>query len=247
MFDTGSESHFIIDRANGGIVSANVRFADLLGRSVNDLLHSTFEQVAFEPSRVTCDGRYDYVALKRFDGLPVFVTLYVAHIADVEPGRNVTAYSARDTAEHPWVERDLLVRHSALVAAHIDLEAAYSELRDTQSDLATSKHNIAVLAYRVGVTELVGSVAHHLNNPLGALHSTIRSVSKHVSELPPEHRGDLDRRIRRITNIAGQIESNVNAIVTAGRASKRTSLPPELAAAIEGGNVEDDGAGKGEP
>lgn len=233
LFDVGTDAHFLVDRAHGGIVSANVRAAELLGIPVAAVVGRTFEDFALEPHDITGDGRHDYIALKRADGSPVFVILTVVNIANVEPGLDVVAFIVRDPAERSSREQTLMAKHSALFTAHAELEAAYSELRESQVELETKKHDIAVLAYQIGVNELVGSVAHHINNPLGALHSMIRAVDKEVNELPPEHRGDLDRRIRRITNIAGQIESNVNAIVTAGRSTKQTGLPPQISAAFD--------------
>lgn len=247
MFERGADGMFIVDRSHGGIVSANVRIAELLGRTVAELVGSTIEQITFQSYDLSREGRYDYIALRRAAGIPVFVTLIVVHVDDAAPGHDVLAYTVRDSSERSRRDRDLIAKHSALFAAHADLEAAYTELRETQTELETKNHEIAILAYRTGVDELVGSIAHHLNNPLGALHSMIRSVDKEIKELPPEHRGELDRRIRRITNIAGRIESNVNAIVTAGRTTRTTTkLPPELAAAIEHGDVESDVGRKGE-
>lgn len=245
MFERGTDGHFIIDRSHGRIVSANVRSAELLGREVDKLIGSTIGEIAFGPCDLTREGRYDYVALRRADNNPVFVTLSVTHIDDPASGYDVLAYSARQAVERTRQDSDLIAKHSALFAAHADLETAYTQLRDTQTELESKNHDIAMLAYRIGVNELVGSIAHHLNNPLGALHSMIRSVDKQIKELPPEHRGELDRRIRRITNIAGRIESNVNAIVTAGRTSTSTrKLHAEIAAAIENGNLETDQAGR---
>ncbi len=233
MFDVGTDAHFIVDRANGGIVSANVRVASLLGRTVDSVLGTAFAKLAYEPRDVFCDGRYDGVALRRADGRPVLVRLDVVNIPDVEPGRDVVVVTARDPSEHTSVDHPLVADRTSLLAAHAALMAENSKLRQIQAELETWNYDLAVLAYRAGVTELVGSIAHHLNNPLGALQSTIRAVDKQIAELPPEHRGELDRRIRRITNIAGQIETNVNAIVTASRSSKHTALPPQVTAAID--------------
>lgn len=234
MFECGSDGHFIVDRNHGRIMSANVHSAELLSRTVDELVGSTIDQIAFGPCDLTREGRHDYIALRRADNRPVFVTMTIAHVEDTAAGYDVLAYTVRDTAERSRLDKDLITKHSALFAAHSDLETAYTELREAQTELESKNHDIAMLAYHTGVNELVGSIAHNLNNPLGALHSMIRSVDNKIKELPPEHRDELDQRIRRITNIAGRLESNVNAIVTAGRTSTVTrKLPPQVAAAIE--------------
>jgi C4-dicarboxylate-specific signal transduction histidine kinase len=95
-----------------------------------------------------------------------------------------------------------------------------------------------MLAWRAGVGELVAGIAHHLNNPVGALTSTIRRLGSHVAKLPAEQRGDVERMVTRISELANRIESNVNAIVKTSRsampadAKSRRDLPPELETAL---------------
>jgi C4-dicarboxylate-specific signal transduction histidine kinase len=235
MFETSTEALFIVDRSHDRIVSANVRVAELLARDVGEVVGCTLDQIMFEVRDISYDGRYEEVALRRGDDYPVFVTLTVAHVND-EHGRELIAFTARDTTERRLLERELVAKHSALFAAHADLEAAYTELRETQRELENRNREIALLAWRAGVGELVAGIAHHLNNPLGALQSTTRFMNEHVARLPPEHRGDLERLVARITKISTRIESNVNAIVKASRsatAGQTPELPPELATVFE--------------
>jgi signal transduction histidine kinase len=85
-----------------------------------------------------------------------------------------------------------------------------------------------MLAWRAAVGELVAGIAHHLNNPVGALQSTTRTMSARIAKLPAEQRADLEQLTTRITKIALRIESNVNAIVKASRSATSDSPPAEL-------------------
>ncbi len=236
MYESSADALFIVDRTTSKIVSANVRVADLLACEIGQVIGSTFDQLAMEPRDLSYDGTYEEVALKRGDDYPVYVTLTVSHIQDEGHG-DFTAFTARDTTERRILERELVAKHSALYAAHADLEAAYTELRATKNELEIRNREIAMLAWRAAVGELVAGVAHHLNNPLGALQSTMRTLTDKVSKLPPEHRADLDRLLQRVTKISHRIENNVNAIVKASRsgtaAGPQPELPPELDSVIE--------------
>ncbi|HEY1812751.1 MAG TPA: PAS domain S-box protein [Kofleriaceae bacterium] len=234
MFETSTEALFISD-AEGHIVSANVRVAEMLAIDVGEVIGRTFDQIAFEPRDVSCDGRYEEVALRRGDDYPVFVTLTVAHIRDTELGE-LTAFTARDTTDRRLLERELVAKHSALFAAHADLEAAYAQLRAAQHELENRNREIAMLAWRAAVGELVAGIAHHLNNPLGALLSTTRHLGERLNNLPPENRAEFERLLVRITKVATRIESNVNAIVKASRSATgagASPLPPELSTVFE--------------
>jgi signal transduction histidine kinase len=233
MYESSTEALFIVDRPTMKVVSANVRVAELLARDVGDVIGKTVEELAFEVRDLSYDGTYEEVALRRGDDYPVFVTLMVSHIEDPQHG-DLTAFTARDTTERRNLERELVAKHSALFAAHADLEAAYKQLRETQNELENRNREIAMLAWRAAVGELVAGIAHHLNNPLGALQSTTRHMTEKVSKLPPEHRGDLDRLLGRVTKIALRIESNVNAIVKASRSATAAGAPPELPPELDG-------------
>jgi signal transduction histidine kinase len=236
MFETSTEAVFIVENARGRIVSANVRVAELLATDVGQVVGKTFDEIAFEPRDVSLDGRYEEVALRRGDDYPVFVTLTVSHINDAELG-DYTAFTARDTTERRLLERELVAKHSALFAAHADLETAYGQLRTAQGELENRNREIALLAWRAAVGELVAGIAHHLNNPLGALLSTTRHLGERIQHLPGEARADVDRLLSRITKVATRIESNVNAIVKASRSATgntaQLELPPELTSVFE--------------
>jgi hypothetical protein len=78
-------------------------------------------------------------------------------------------------------------------------------------------------------------MAHHLNNPVGALASTTRRLSVLVHRLPEEEKGEWVRLLTRIEQVARRIETNVAAIERATRANTdgNTEVPPELRSVIE--------------
>jgi signal transduction histidine kinase len=94
-----------------------------------------------------------------------------------------------------------------------------------------------LLAWRAAMGELVAGIAHHLNNPVGALASTLRRLDGVVRALPDEHRGELERLLGRVAQLARRIESNVATIVTASRSTAQPvpgqrELPPELVSVL---------------
>ncbi len=105
-------------------------------------------------------------------------------------------------------------------------------------ELETRNHEIALLAWRAAMGELVAGIAHHLNNPVGALASTVKRLDNLSAKLPAELKPEHDRLLARIAQITRRIESNVAAIVKASRSNaledmkNRPELPPELEAVL---------------
>jgi signal transduction histidine kinase len=237
LFETSTEAVFILDRATQRIVSANVRTADLLNREIDSLSGVALSELAFEADRdLQSPGHYEDVALRGGDDYPVYVELNVVHVDAARHGA-LAAYTARDTSERRLLERELVAKHSALFTAYADLERAHGQLSETKRELETRNNEIALLAWRAAMGELVAGIAHHLNNPVGALASTLRRLSGVVATLPAEHRGELERLLARVDQIAARIESNVAAILRASRANtqagaSRPELPPELATVL---------------
>ncbi len=234
LFETSTDAAFIVDRTTGRVVSANMRAGDLLAREASVLIGTALAELAFEADRdFTAPGRYEDVALRRGDDYPVYVELQVAHVETAEHGA-LAAYMARDKTERRVLERELLANHSALYTAYADLERAHAQLGETKQELETRNAEIAMLAWRAAMGELVAGIAHHLNNPVGALASTTSRLVVLVSKLPAEHRGELERLLARVSQISRRIESNVAAIVSASRSNaiedirNRPELPPEL-------------------
>lgn len=240
LFETSSEAIFIVDRMTQRIVSANVRASETLSREIDSLVGIPLSELSYEADRdLLQPGHYEDVGLRGGDDYPVYVELNVAHV-EVD-GQALAAYTARDTSARSLLERELMAKHSALFTAHADLERAHAQLSETKRELEIRNQEIALLAWRGAMGELVAGIAHHLNNPVGALSSTMRRLSIAVGKLPEDHRGELDRLITRVGQIARRIETNVAAILDASKSSaqpdrasssRARELPPELATVL---------------
>lgn len=237
LFETSTEAVFIVDRDTQRIVSANVRAAEMLSREIDSVVGIALSGLSFEADRdLLSPGHYEDVALRGGDDYPVYVELNVAHV-EVEGHGALAAYTARDTSERSSLERELMAKHSALFTAHADLERAHAQLSETKRELENRNQEIALLAWRGAMGELVAGIAHHLNNPVGALASTLRRLSGAVGKLPEDQRGELERLLTRAGRISCRIESNVAAILQASKSSAqpdaiRRELPPELATVL---------------
>jgi len=232
LFETSTEAVFIVDRASRQIVSANLRAADMLALDPDVLATLSLSSLSGEPERdLSSPGHYEDVELRRSDGYPVYVELNVVHV-DM-PGRTLLAYTARDTSERRLLQRELVAKHTALYNAYAELERAHAQLNETKGELETRNQEIALLAWRAAMGELVAGIAHHLNNPVGALASTLRRISRVAGGVPEDQRVEIERLVARSSEIARRIETNVAAIVQASRSNagdqpSPRELPPEL-------------------
>jgi PAS domain S-box-containing protein len=236
LFETSTEAVFIVALDTGVIVSANLRAADLFGADPDALIGMALSECAAEPDRdLLSSGHYEEVALRRADGYPVYVELDVVHV-ETEADGALAAYMARDTSERRILQRELLAKHTALYQTHAELQRAHADLAAAKRELESRNEHIAMLAWRAALGELVAGIAHHLNNPVGALASTLHRMKTAVDAIPSDQRGDLDRLVGRVAQISRRIEFNVTAIVSATRTHNPspgpTELPPELAAAL---------------
>lgn len=232
LFDTSSDAVFVTDRVTGRIVSANLPAAELLHAEVGALIGVSLSELVEAGRELDSPGRYEDVALRGSDGYPVYVELHVVHVCTQAAGA-LAAYAARDTSARRLLERELVANHSALYTAHAELERAHAELGAAKRELEARNQQLALLAWRAALGELVAEIAHHLNNPVGALASTLRRMSDAVAALPADHRGELDRLVLRIGQLTQRIEAKVAAIVQASRSAAPAGgpLPPELAGA----------------
>jgi signal transduction histidine kinase len=236
LFETSTAAVFIVDRATQRIVSANVRTAEMLSCQLDSLIGALLSEVALEDRDLRAPGHYEDVALRGGDDYPVYVELKVVHVVVADHGA-LAAYTAHDTSERRLLQRELVAKHSALFMAHGDLERAHAQLSETKRELEARNQEIAILAWRAAMGELVAGIAHHLNNPVGALASTLRRLSRVAAKSPAERRGELEQLLERAAQITRRIEANVGAIVEASRANARggkgsRELPPELAAVL---------------
>lgn len=240
LFETSSDAVFVVERASDRIVAANTRTCALLCRELGSVIGLPIGELLIERERaVSSPGRYEDVALRGADDYPVYVELGVTHV-DVAPYGALAAFAARDTTERRSLQRELVAKHSALLLAHAELERAHAQLGDAKRELEARNQEIALLAWRAAMGELVAGIAHHLNNPVGALASTLRRIAT-LAAAPAfaaaADRAELDRQVARAAQIGRRIESNVAAILAASRSTAHADnrppeLPPELAAAL---------------
>lgn len=227
LFETSADAVFVVERASARIVSANVRAEEMLSREVGSLVGVSLAEIFFDDRDLGAPGHYEEVALRGSDDYPVYAEITVVHVELPDHGP-LAAFTARDTSERRSLSRELVAKHAALFTAHAELEARNQE--------------IALLAWRATMGELVAGIAHHLNNPVGALASTLRRLTAAAANVPDPPRGELDPLLARAERITRRIEGSVAAIVEASRATTRRTprtphtitgeLPPELAAAL---------------
>jgi len=210
LFEHSPDAAFIARRDTELIVSANVGTATLLMRDIDSLVGTSLVELSYEPGRdLIAAGHYEDVGLRRGDGYPLYVELQVAHVDSPEYGP-LAAYFARDTSERRLLERELLAKHTALFTAYADLERAHTELAAAQRALEGRTREVALLAFRAATGELVADIAHHLNNPVGALASTVRRLTQLVPDTP-----ELQRLVARSGQLVQRIEQKVFAIMQA--------------------------------
>ena len=237
LFETSSEAVFVVDRASLRIVAANRSAAEMLHHDVDSLIGVPLGDLLIDATRdVTAPGHYEDVALRGSDDYPVYAELHVAHVHSEASGE-VAAFTARDTSERRMLERELVAKHTALFTAYADLERAHRELGAAKRELEAQNQQIALLAWRAGMGELVAGIAHHLNNPVGAMASMLRRLGEVIAKLPEHLRAEPARQHGRVVELSRRIEFNVAAIVQASRSTFQPTpggpaMPAELASAL---------------
>ena len=238
LFATGGEAAFVVERPRRTVALVNARLAEMLAVERGEITGADADQlfIASEwlPGSAALDvaGYYEDVAMRRRDGSPVYVTLTVAHVAHPTLGE-IAACVARDATERRSLERELLAKHTALAVAHRNLEQTLAQLRHAHLALEERNLEIARLAgqvsrfgWRAAVGELAASVAHEHNNPVGALLSTLRTISKRVAKVDdPALRDELEPLVKRCRDAAVRIETNVGAVVKVHRSGPKDCAP----------------------
>jgi len=236
FFDRGAEAAFTMRLDDRVILSANRHFENLVGQPARSFVGSSASQLFAQDDQdehwddwiVTRAGLHEDVRLCRFDGVPVFVSLTVAHLR--QGGEPLIACIARDTTERRNLERDLMAKHTALHAAHAELSRTVEQLRHAQASLEDRNHELAALgsqfalaSQRAAIGEFSAGIAHSINNPMAALSSALGQISKRLERnAEPALRNELSRFLDRSTNAIGRMETIVDAV---RRAHKSGSLP----------------------
>ncbi len=232
LFDAGRDAAFAVERRGRSVLCANPRFEDLIGRRAAELVGQPMSALLIGELDYRGDdivdraGLYEDVAFGQLDGYPLFVDLTIAHVEHRELGP-LAACLARDTTERRTLQRELMAKHSALHLAH-------SELADRNREISLLAGQVARVGWRAAIGELAAGVAHHLNNPVAALTSTLRTLGARL-EAEPELGGrvELDRLLQRARTAAGRIEDHVAAVVGLHRTGALDSAPRNLDLARE--------------
>ncbi|MCP4448373.1 MAG: PAS domain-containing sensor histidine kinase [Myxococcales bacterium] len=236
FFEYGAEAVFTMHRESRLIVSANRHLEELVGRSIHSIVNSPAGELFdcderagnWDDRIVARAGLHEDVRLRRLDGFPVFVSLTVAHID--EGNEPLVACIARDTTERRNLERDLIAKHTALYAAHAELGRTVEQLKDAQSSLEVRNRELAALgsqfaqaAQRAAIGEFSAGIAHSMNNPMAALSSALRQISRRLNhKATPELQEELSRFLQRSSGALGRMEIIVDAV---RRAHKSGNLP----------------------
>ncbi|MBL9014598.1 MAG: hypothetical protein JNL83_10505 [Myxococcales bacterium] len=230
-FETLSDAVLIASAATTKILAANRRAAELLGRPVSELQGLAIAALALEVDEdLVAPGVYEDVVLRGSGDFPIYVAMQIDRLAAPEAGELVI-YTLRDLSPRRSLEGEVVAKHRALFIAHRQLTEAKAELEHRNRE-------VAMLAWRAAMGEVVAGIAHHLNNPVAALASTLRRLARAVAALPAPQRADLEPILARVDKLASRVETNVGAIVSASRTDalesfeKDVELPPELATAL---------------
>ncbi len=236
LFATTSDAVFAVGLEDGRLLQANEHLELLTGFPLAELLGQSIERLSPEevPSRerpldkevLAQPGLYEEVAMARADGFTAITTLRVAHLDD-DCGSTIAVCMARDETERRMLKRELITKHVALLAAHRDLEARQREIGELTQRLAAVSRQ-AMLA------EIVAEVAHALNNPLGALMSSLRVLGRLGAQLPEDERPRYERVVKRCEGLGHRMARVVEDLRVTCRqgASQHLQARCDLAAEV---------------
>lgn len=208
LFASTRDAVFILELAGRRIVHANEHLELLTGFPIDELLGTDMAALSPDPDDVpgrerplgaeviSRPGLHEEIAMARADGFTAIVTLRVAHIE--QGGRALAVCIARDETERRMLERELITKHVALLEAHQDLEAR-------QREIAELSQRVAATSKRAMLGEIVAEVAHALNNPLGALISSLRLLERIPVEVGESDAARYERALGRCRQLSDRL------------------------------------------
>ena len=187
----------------------------------------------------------DTIGQKVF-GVVYETTAEAALVADRETWRIVSAnQSACEALERRRSQLIGVVLDEVLASASLDVSITHMDVPEhgpisavTLRDVTRQNRELAMLAWRAAMGEVVSGIAHHINNPVAALLSTLRRLRNSIAKLPAELRTELDALYARLDTLAQRIDRKVGLIVSASRTDAIQSfetdheLPTELMTAL---------------
>lgn len=210
---------------------------------MSELEHAPLRRWLAEPQAegaILADGGLEQVAFQRRDGARV--PLRSRSTAMTHGQHRLVGVVAqplsrgRTRASLPSELRDVRADTGELVE---ELCATQATLEERNREIAVLAGQLSRFGWRAAVGELVAGIAHHLNNPVGALASTLRRIDHKVCALADSSaREELTTLVQRCRAISRRIESNVSAVVrTHNAATSEVSrqwlvLPDEIETAL---------------
>ncbi|RME20697.1 MAG: sensor histidine kinase [Deltaproteobacteria bacterium] len=119
-------------------------------------------------------------------------------------------------------------RHQALHRAHRELLAAYNRLELLNDELENKNRQLQEVYKRLSyaskmaaVGELTAGATHGINNPLAAAVSALRTISRHLGQVPDPPREQLESACRRADKALERIERIVSDLRRLAQAGTR--------------------------
>ncbi|MBI5508991.1 MAG: PAS domain-containing sensor histidine kinase [Deltaproteobacteria bacterium] len=194
LFEYASDAVLSVRLATLRIESANRRIEEMTGYALNDLVGTTVTRLFPQGDGQACDtadfdagvldmpGLHDDLRLRGADGHSRFLSVAVAHVPD-DAGA-LAACVLRDTTERRLLEREVITKHMALRQAHEELLRVSRDLEGRNGELARMSRRVAALTRQAAIGAFTAGVAHGINNPLAALISNCRQMTKITTEFP---------------------------------------------------------------
>jgi two-component system NtrC family sensor kinase len=161
-------------------------------------------------------------------------TAYVPLMSKGEPvGVMVVSSRAAFKFSSEFVEFLMAIGNQIGVAVHNadlfeDIQGAYQELKDAQEQVIRSE-KLASLG------KLSATIAHEINNPMAAVLTYIRLLSKliHLKRFTPERLGDIERYLRFMESETARCGEIVKNLLAFSRQSKIHIRPHQMVEIID--------------